>query len=816
MVNPTTNGTTTSTVGPGSGAPTDARTVRELRRWQLGTAPGPELPADALPALLAPFRDPSRVRHDYPLVVGCPIDRPSEGLRARPLGELLPGWTRAATAQPRVLHDNLLRLERVVRGLANAAPIHRADSLLQVAGEQMLAELQLRDGIAAGVRSDLAAIGKAVGTFELLPLRPETPLCLLLAAAAQRTDTARAAFLQRATTTGDGLRALLQVEAQKDPEARDASALQKNLGEVGSRFLDPAALARMVGQHRGTLRTDPERRQRLQQALEALERFLAAPALPALVVVHGGEAPTLPGARLVAAGEVCTAAAGCFDHYAEPLLAALRAMQLAELEQRSAYEPERHDAMLAALRWQDLSAAELHVLPVIVALTSGSALAGHALPALVQLLGSGRPVQVLALQRPSDDPAHGEAVPSPARLELGYLGIAFREAYVQQATAARPAHLLAGFQQALRGTRPGLHVVDSGLDRNGNEPPLGAFLHASAAIEGRAHPLFQYDPEAGDTWAKRVDFAGNPAPAADWPANELSVPGASDEQRPVVQFTFADYALLEPALRGSFALLPDGLPTADLVPLAEYLQQPATASSRALPFVWIACGPGAGKLHRALVQRPLIAACRDRLRFWRTLQELAGVRNDYVREAVQRARQEAAEQATRERDALAARHREELEQVRAAATGTAMQGLARMLLELDPLGAPVALPRAVTATVPPITRPATPAPTAGTAAKPTTVAAPATATAAAAEADEPWIESVRCSTCNDCVNLNSLLFAYDQNKQARIADARAGTFAQIVLAAEKCPARCIHPGQPQNPNEPDLAALVVRAAPFNR
>ncbi|MCB9876328.1 MAG: hypothetical protein H6835_01905 [Planctomycetes bacterium] len=51
---------------------------------------------------------------------------------------------------------------------------------------------------------------------------------------------------------------------------------------------------------------------------------------------------------------------------------------------------------------------------------------------------------------------------------------------------------------------------------------------------------------------------------------------------------------------------------------------------------------------------------------------------------------------------------------------------------------------------------------------------------------EPWIESARCSTCNDCVNLNSLLFVYDGNKQAKIGDPRAGSYAQLVQAAEKC------------------------------
>ena len=41
------------------------------------------------------------------------------------------------------------------------------------------------------------------------------------------------------------------------------------------------------------------------------------------------------------------------------------------------------------------------------------------------------------------------------------------------------------------------------------------------------------------------------------------------------------------------------------------------------------------------------------------------------------------------------------------------------------------------------------------------------------------------------------------------------TYKDIVKAAEKCTASCIHPGTPWNPNEPDAAKLLQRAAKFN-
>ncbi len=763
--------------------PSNAGALRELRRWHLGGGTAAPLPADAVPLLLAPFRDPARVRHDYPLV----LRRVDGALEARPLGDLLPEWLAGAKTQARVLVDNSHRLERRVRLQVAHEPDRDARELLREAGAQMLAEMQLHSEVESAVRADYDAICAELPDFELLPLRSETALGLLQTAISQRVGSARAQFAAHVRDLVGALQALLQIEAQKDPAAHSAQAVGRSLGGAAVQFFDAGALARTVGPHRGTVRVDPARRARVQQALTTLESHLVASHAPECVVVASD-------------------AAIRFDGLAADLLATVRAARLAELERRGAYDPERHDALLAALGWQELTPEELAILPVVVMQTSVTELANHGLQSLMQLLVSGRPVQVLVEESPGRDPMSMDGAPR-VRLELGYLGIACREAFVQQSTAARPAHLLRGFERALCGMRTGLHLVDPGLDAMHREPPLGSFLHAGAAIEGRAQPLFQYDPAGGETWARRLDFAGNPAPDADWPG----VDGGSAAGGTQV-FTFADYSLLEPHLRDAFALVPAELDSTDLAPIAAFLQLDDDAARRSIPFVVFVTGDGTQG--RAAVRRWLVHACRDRLRYWRTLQELAGVRNEHVREAVQLARREAAEQATRERAALAQAHATELAAVREQATATAMQGLARMLLEIDPLGeavaaAPVVLPRAATSA----------APVAAAATAPTTVLVPAAAAVPAAvdedDFDEPWIDSPRCSTCNDCVNLNSLMFVYDANKQARIADPRAGTYAQLVQAAEKCPSRCIHPGKPLNPDEPDLQALVARAAPFN-
>lgn len=96
----------------------------------------------------------------------------------------------------------------------------------------------------------------------------------------------------------------------------------------------------------------------------------------------------------------------------------------------------------------------------------------------------------------------------------------------------------------------------------------------------------------------------------------------------------------------------------------------------------------------------------------------------------------------------------------------------------------------------------------------TEVPAPTEAPAESRQSTDAYIETARCTTCDECRKINSRMFAYNENRQAYIANLEAGTYAQLVEAAESCQVSIIHPGQPRNPNEPGLADLLVRAAPF--
>jgi len=786
------------------------RTVRRFHAGDPGAAQQLEPPGDDfLPPVLAPFRDPRRVRHDFPLFLH-PTD--CDGRTSAPLSDLLKQLGDQVAAGPdaaRILKDNFPRLERGVReALDSTAPPVDAAHCLAEAGRGLEEALDLGAESAQQLHDDLEKLVGAVpqgGT--LLALGEWTPLHLFMHLARRRAADRRAALRSAITELGNKLRDLLRADLAKRAGSDQPEALAGAIGATGQAHLDLEALARVIGPSRGSPPMDEARRGRILSAIDAFDRFLPETA-PLVVVVHRQDVPEAcrPAEtewRQASEAGVCRTASDLFDEVAvahAPLFAAIRT---AKLELANAYEPSRHDALQALSDWRGFSPNELLDLPPILALESAEDLAGTGMLDLSRLLLSGRLVNVVVTVHPAANPglAPGDDPLAGFRFELGYLGVSHREAVVSQTSAARPEHLMQGLRLGLDATRTALHVVSSGLTADGRTPPLGAWLHGGAALEGRAHPFFHYNPEAGETWARRLDFSSNPQPVADWPVYTLPCRTSDGEESSLsIAFTFADFALMEPAYHGHLRVLPPEACDDELVSVGAYLALPPEDAAQRIPFIWAADKDNG--LHRLVITHRLAFACRDRLAYWHTLQELSGVRNEYVREAVERETQRLASEFSDQRSRLEEAHATELAAARAEAAGVAMRNLAEALLAGD--ASALAAPAPAVAPPPPAE------------ATPDLEAAPTEAVVEEeVEYEEPWIDTPLCTSCNDCFDINRQLFAYNANKQAVITDPKAGTFEDLVKAAEKCPARCIHPGKPLNPAEPNLEQLIERAKPFN-
>ncbi|HVE35539.1 MAG TPA: ferredoxin, partial [Gemmatimonadaceae bacterium] len=305
----------------------------------------------------------------------------------------------------------------------------------------------------------------------------------------------------------------------------------------------------------------------------------------------------------------------------------------------------------------------------------------------------------------------------------------------------------------------------------------------------------------------------------------------------------ADWAATEARFKKHFKPIDPATFNEDMVPFHEYLE--LSAEDRDGKTVYILTTDRDKRLARLSVSNEIVQLAEERQQLWSQLRELAGlipsasVRDRLVSEV------EAGYQA--KLDAMRAEYEAKLAELprtlarRMAETllrGGGGKSVGDLMASLSKPGdwatgrlgdsvtrrlgdsAIVAAPKPVVASA--VVAPAHGNGVAKLAASPLAAATPSPAAqpAAAQATDDdlgidPYIDSARCTTCNECTNLNSKLFAYNAQKQATVADPSAGTFQQLVLAAERCPVGAIHPGTPRNPKEKDLAKWLKRAEPFN-
>jgi pyruvate-ferredoxin/flavodoxin oxidoreductase len=285
------------------------------------------------------------------------------------------------------------------------------------------------------------------------------------------------------------------------------------------------------------------------------------------------------------------------------------------------------------------------------------------------------------------------------------------------------------------------------------------------AVESRAYPLFRYDPDAGKTPEACFDLDGNPAPDEPWPSYTIRYREGGREKQMTLPMTFADFAVTEVRFRKHFRVAPPDTWNDSMVPLAEFLEIPEDERDELFPYLWSV--DRKNHLSRLLVDHTMVESAEDRRDFWTMLRSLAGVGRPEI-------------------------SREEVEaEVRQQVVGQITSGLMRLAGGVDDPGAMVA---AVTA--------------AGAAEAP-----------AAPQQDgdylAPWIDTPQCTSCDECVNLNPRLFAYDTAKKAFIKDSDGGPFKDVVRAAERCTARVIHPGLPRDRSTRGIDKWIKRAERYN-
>ncbi|MDH5751949.1 MAG: ferredoxin [Deltaproteobacteria bacterium] len=609
----------------------------------------------------------------------------------------------------------------------------------------------------------------------------------------QRKQTALQGMAEKAAQQVENFLALENYYrgAQKGGEA-----LEKSFGTFGSDIIDLKALSSTLKRSFDSRTMEKGRYERLNKLSEKLRGYLKS------------MKSKPPGCGFVELKKGQQAVLKAFEDHMSTMTDFFATVRLAGLESRGKYDPAEHDAFFKDFNWRQLDSNELSLCPPFIVLADsakGSAAFGQKLGDILPLLTSGSPLKVLlprtTLHSGVEETGRAAAL-AGADLTLLFLGL--RNVFFLQASAAGNVPLEDVLGKALDSPRPAVISLHAPGGRDFSE---GREM-AEKALLSRGFPHFLYDPDKAADLVSCLDLSGNPGGEDDWARATIEFKdqeGNAMSQQ--VLFTFADYAALDPEFAAQFRPL-DPAAEGSAVRIDEYLAMTSEQRRGRTPFVSVVDSQGA--LTRLTPSSAMIAQTVDRLHQWRSLQALEGTRNPHVQAAETKIRQ----QVSAEKETAIAGIRAEMEEKARAqgeqAVSAAMRNLAQKLAGLSPMEM-AAVPAAKAAGNGGSVSASSAAASAAPAAAPVASAA---AEEAAPPSEAAWIDERLCTSCDDCLDINKKIFAYNSNKKAIIKDPKGGPYKDIVRAAEKCASDAIHPGLPLNPAEKDVDKWVKRAEPY--
>ena len=725
-----------------------------------GRKPGdkskPAAEAEARPALLAQYLDLTALRYDFPLVLLR--DAGEKGYVQCLSGivdNVVHGLVKDDSGDRLTRH--LLRQEREIRLLLAAgargtlsALWDQAAGRLMTHGDELLKDSLTRARRALKVEGELA---------DCDPSMPERLLKRAWTLVQDRKTRELGEDLRRLTI---GLSNILQADAARSEAGRSAAGLKASIGTGHAEVFDFAALSRVLAKSSAQGGLTAGRRRRIESLLSVLksQRFLPVP--------DDGQQRSALDRYYVFAFSSCAEALAAYRERLPKALELAKTIAVAELEVEGEYREATHDALFKDFGDGNLGQEELSHFPDYLVCLPADRLQAAETDKLMEMLSAGLPVKILVQ---TDDLLEESTIARDGHFALGMrakqlasMAIGLNDVYVLQSASSNLFQFRDRILKGMSYAGPALFSVYSGgTGTSSGAGSLPPYLLAAAAMESRAFPAYAYDPSAGPNWASRFHLEANSQVEADWPAQEFCY---EDEkhQRVRVQssFTFVDFVACDQRHARHFARVPREKWNAKMIPVDETLRRDAKAAQDTVPF--IALVDADGKLHRAIVDDRLMRAALRCRESWHSLQELGGIHNSHAERLL-----------AREKEAL------EVQAQQAAATAAPQAGPA------------AAAPAVQAAAAAPVAAP-----------EPEEKRSP----------DEAYIETARCTTCNECTQINDKMFAYNENKQAYIANPDAGTYAQLVEAAETCQVAIIHPGKPRNPDEPGLPDLLKRAEPF--
>lgn len=737
-----------------------------------------------LPALLSPYRDLSAVRYDYPLCISEKAEEvvtPVTNIFNRLLGEI-----GGQTDSERRLQLYLQKLEVAVKSLAESiskdGAIKKLSALWAEGKAQICDRLDANDPADVQIEKDLDALRQSLPEGDVVVCDGETAIHVMYALWKETINRKYGLIHNTLTEMVFRLESILAADAAKSEEAYSPESLQTLIGTRDE--LDFSELSKILSPRVGKERLSPERRKHIENAIRDSKELMRG-VLPKEKRAEPGKALWIPGALKSIDASLAKALPEVREQMGK-ILRQIQAVFLAELETEDAYKPELHDAFFADFDWRRLPEETLSLCPPIVIILTGLKEADAS--ALFEILTWKMPIKLVVL---ADVSREGWLK------NIGEMAITLEDVFVAQSAVNNLPAILPTIREGLAYNGPALFSIYTGSSRT-----LSPYLASAAALESRAWVSFTYHPGRGSTWAERFTIAETPQHDQDWPISPFTYQAVDGQEMSLsIPFTCADFWATEERMSSHFLCVPKNAYHANMVMLHEYLSLIPDQARDKVPYILMV--DEQNTVHRVVVDQVVMTRARKMRDAWRRLQELGGINNSHALKLVAEEKRRLEEEKNHQVAAIEQKYKEQMDQNVGELAEAMIDKIAAGLLGVGAATLPSAPP------APKAAAPAQPA---------QATAAPAAPVEEAVEIviEDPGIDTPRCTTCNECTNLNKRMFAYNENKQAYIKDIKAGTYAQLVQAAEKCPARIIHPGKPLNPNEEGLAALIERAKPFNK
>lgn len=673
----------------------------------------------------------------------------------------------------------------------NSASTSRLESHLRLASaERAVAPWS---SIQASAPADLDVPDTTHASAWLLSPTPEA-LSLLWGHVVAAVNTARRqSLLEEVNELSARLADLIRVEEEDSDKGHDPDRLQHAMGGAFLDTIDFGSLSNLMEEAPHAAPSDDVRLKRIRSVLDDLARIPEA--------LYDRDILTKPA-------RTPDEAISRLHEQVDRFTRLLRAIQISRLELENRYRADLHDAVFEAFSYQAIPDSERRAFPPVAVHLS---LREDDDPEPL-LLALREPGMMRVLLTSSD--VYNERAEHHPMVDAARRLVADADTFVQQTTVSHVNFLLEGFTLAARAQ--GNALISVALGRSADPASIEAYLAAGVLSESRIFPSFRFDPEHGPEWADWMDVADNESPSTDWVDHNVPTKEPSAGLPDCFLLTPADFLFLDGRFGDQFHLLDPDMASDGLIDVAEWTRLDATQRQVRIPFIWLSTPEGA--LARAVVSPMITRAVSQSAARWRVLQEWAGVNASLVRRQLEAER----ELMEKERDAAIEEARASFEARMEANTELLarqiVENIAASLLDgkgslpLNDAGARTAMASAAAKATqaPPTEVPPESVESTEESAEPDIEEEPEPKLSL----DEAYIDTPLCTSCNECTDRNGLIFAYDENKQAYIKDVSAGPFRDIVMAAEKCPVRIIHPGKPLDPDESDLDEWIERAQPF--